>query len=212
MKKVSIIDYQVGNLFSVTSAIQKIGLAVEVVQKPEDIKKSELILLPGVGDFSFASEVIKKNGIWDAVRQHNFLERPIVGICLGMQLLVSEGFENGRHEGFDFIKGASVALTPQPGISKIPRIGWHKVFIDSDSSKEMKLSEFDSKYMYFAHSFHVNLLENVELKLSSAHGRNTIISGFFKNNIAGVQFHPEKSGLLGINFLEKIFNSFTKKF
>ena len=202
--KIVIIDFGMGNLYSIYKKLQLIGANVVISSDPNVISKSDKIILPGVGHFKKAMENLKKANLIEVLNE-NVLEKnkPILGICLGMQLMASfseEGNENGlgwfdaEVQKFDI---------KNPFINKVPHTGWNKIKIIKESRLMKNISE--NSEFYFVHSFHIKN-ENVKDILNSTQYEYSFTSAFEKGNIFGVQYHPEKSHDSGkkvfINFLE----------
>lgn len=201
--KVTIIDYGVGNIFSVCSAIKKVGHEPFLTKKENDIKKSDLVILPGVGSFDKAAEQLKKNSLDYYLKDYILLERPILGICVGMQLMMSYGEEGEGADGLDLFKGKVKKLKTSGSKLKkipIPHIAWAKIH-NNETFKERNLLQEDD-YMYFVHSYNCELENMSEVSSYSFYGGIKLTSSIQKKNICGVQFHPEKSGKSGLKFLK----------
>ena len=149
----AIIDYGVGNLFSLQCSLKKIGVDAVVTKNPEEIKKADRIILPGVGAFGDASKKLRESGLVDLITEEANNGKPFLGICLGMQLLFEKGYEYGEHEGLGFLKGNVIALEGKIDSSlQIPHMGWNKLKVTNDSPI---LEGIDGEYFYFVHSYHV---------------------------------------------------------
>ncbi len=199
-KFVAIIDYGLGNLRSVSKAIEKTGAKVEVTNNPEKIAKSKAVILPGVGSFYKGIENLESLGIlssiFDAIKE----SKPFLGICLGMQLLFSESEEHGISKGLNIIKGK---VKKFEGNIKVPHMGWNTVKFKVQNEKfKMKILKNipDESYFYFVHSYYVEPEKDDIVIATTEYGRD-FVSAINKDNIWGVQFHPEKSGQLGLNLL-----------
>ncbi len=201
---IAVIDYNMGNLRSVENAFKKVGESVQIVSDPEKVKNFDKILLPGVGAFGDAMNHLEKSGMGDAVIEFAKSGKPLLGICLGMQLLFEKSYEFGEHKGLSLIEGEVVAFdksrfkTPL----KVPHMGWNELFVQ----KETPLFEGLPKafYLYFVHSFHAVCDERYVIG-KSVYGYE-FVSAVCKDNIFGIQPHPEKSHNNGLkiirNFVE----------
>lgn len=196
---VAFIDYGVGNLFSLKSSFEKIGEEVIITNNKEELLKADKIILPGVGAFGDASIKLRESGLVDFIKELARDGKPIMGICLGMQLLFEKGFEHGEYEGLGLIKGEVRPISEViPQGYKIPHIGWNGLKFKKDS----KLFKYinDGDFVYFVHSYHAT---NCDEAVSSVSEYGAILTASVENgNIYGCQFHPEKSGETGLNILK----------
>ena len=192
MKNLSIIDYGLGNLFSVTRAFEHIGANVSLISKPEEIKSAGHLLLPGVGAFAKGMEELKSRGLVDSIKEHAKSGKPLLSICLGMQMLFDYSEENGTHQGLGIIKGKVVKI---PGTLKIPHIGWTKLHKNGVA----KILDGVEGSFYFVHSYHAVCENAGDLAAYALYGENKITAVIEKDNIFGCQFHPEKSAESGLN-------------
>lgn len=205
---VAIIDYGSGNLHSAAKAFERAAreeaspLAVKVTSKPEEVRDAERIVLPGVGAFADCRRGLDGvsgmvEALEDVVRKRG---RPFLGICVGMQLMASEGVEFGTHKGLDWIKGRVVALDPADKSLRIPQMGWNSLQLAREHAALGATRTGD--HAYFVHSYHFvagrpqDVLATVEYG-----GPVTAIIG--RDNLLGVQFHPEKSQQVGLNLLTR---------
>lgn len=201
---IGIIDYGVGNLFSLKSSLAFLGWDVTVTKDAEELKSCEKIILPGVGAFEDAVEKLKATGLVSLIREELDKGKPMLGICLGMQLLFDKSFEYGEHKGLGLIPGTVVAIPkeqrgPDNGdILKVPHIGWNRIEIIKDDPIFRRLSK--ENYVYFVHSFYASGCQNNLLAVSD-YGVD-IPAVVRKGSLYGTQFHPEKSGLTGLNILK----------
>ena len=195
---IAIIDYGVGNLFSLTSSFKKIGANVKVTNNLEEIQQAEKIVLPGVGAFKDAMRKLKETGLDKVIKQEVKKGKSILGICLGMQLLFERSFEFGECEGLGLIKGEVVGME---GILnkdlKIPHIGWNALKFKKQSKLNKYIKEGD--YVYFVHSYFATGCE--ESLVSVAEYQVEVPATVESANVCGCQFHPEKSGDVGLNIL-----------
>lgn len=207
-KQVVVVDYGIGNVFSVCNALSRIGASPILSGDPVVIAKAERVILPGVGAFSKAMENLRRQGLDDAIA--NFIDtgRPFLGICIGMQVLMERSTEFGDHAGLGHIKGSVERI---PNISgsgsrvKVPNIGWSQVNnVSRLFDKKSSCIPNKQSYFYFVHSYMCKPVNEENLIATASYGGNKITAIVGRDNIFGVQFHPERSGLNGINFL-KIF-------
>ena len=194
---VGIIDYGVGNLFSLRSSFAAIGVEAFVSGDAGELKKADRLILPGVGAFGDAAEKLRASGLDAFVREQAAAGKPLMGICLGMQLLFERSYEYGDHEGLGLLKGQVVGMSGRlPEGLKIPHMGWNALKL----TKPAKLLE-EGSYVYFVHSFYA---ENCEDSLAAVTDYGIpITAAVEKGNIFGCQFHPEKSGNVGLAILKK---------
>lgn len=209
--KVAIVDYELGNLFSVKNACEQVGLAAAVTSDARQIRQADAVILPGVGAFGKAMEALQRMGLVEVLAEvaNGGTGKPFIGICLGMQLLMTESFEFGRHEGLDLIKGEVVQLqVSQSGgrFSKVPQIGWNKIHPASNREWENSpLAGLNSgEYMYFVHSFYVRPVDSFVTLSTTPYGPVSFCSGLRKGNIVGFQFHPERSGPAGLQIYRNL--------
>lgn len=193
---ISIVDYGVGNLRSVQKAFESLGFEAEITGDIKRINESKAIILPGVGAFPDAIHELRKTGIYDAVIEAAQCGKPILGICLGMQLLFEYGYEIEKCEGLALIKGSVKKLE---GEIKIPHMGWNNIRTIKDCAILKGIA--DDSYVYFVHSFYAEVID--ELDLNSVTDYGSEIPAIVSNgNIYGTQFHPEKSGKVGMKILK----------
>ncbi len=202
--RVAIINYGMGNLDSVAKAIDYSGGIPIITDKERDIITATHIILPGVGAFKDGMKNLKKNGL-DKILKKQVIENRILllGICLGMQLLATIGNEGGKFEGLNFIKGEVIRLIPDPPERRIPHIGWNQVQLIKDSFLFNEIPSGED--FYFVNSYHF-LCKNKNNIISETPYYGKIISVIQKDNIFGVQFHPEKSQKLGLLLLKNFLN------
>ena len=195
---IAIVDYGVGNLFSLCSSFKKIGADVIVTSKKEVIENAQKIILPGVGAFEDAAKKLRETGLGDVVKAQAKSGKYMMGICLGMQMLLDKSFEYGEHEGLGLISGK---VTPIKGFVrpdlKIPHIGWNGLHFKREHFLFKYIKEGD--HAYFVHSFHATDCEKDVIATTEYDKELTAAIG--KENILGCQFHPEKSGDVGLNIL-----------
>ncbi|MBQ7653641.1 MAG: imidazole glycerol phosphate synthase subunit HisH [Clostridia bacterium] len=195
---VAVVNYGVGNLFSLCSSLKFIGQEAVVTSDPEKIKAADKIILPGVGAFGDAVEKLKAGGLFSLIRQQAQSGKDIMGICLGMQMLFEKSYEFGEHEGLGLLKGE---IVPMKGAIdekyKIPHIGWNALKIKKDSRLFKYIKDGDC--VYFVHSFYADNCDE-SLIAAAEYGRE-ITAAVEKDNVFGCQFHPEKSGEVGLSIL-----------
>lgn len=196
---VAIIDYGVGNLFSLRSSFTAIGVEAEVTSDPEVIRGADRVILPGVGAFGDAAEKLRQTGLDRVVREEAGRGKPLMGICLGMQLLFERSYEYGVHEGLGLLKGEIRPIAERiPENLKIPQMGWNALKIVKDSPL-LKYTE-DGEYVYFVHSY--SAVNCGDALLASTEYGADLTACVGKGNVFGCQFHPEKSGNVGLKMLK----------
>lgn len=197
---VAIIDYGVGNLFSLKSSFAAIGQEAIVTSDKNEIRKAEKIILPGVGAFEDAARKLRESTLADLLLEEAAKGKPIMGICLGMQLLFEESHEYGRHRGLGLIPGAVKPIADViPKDLKIPHIGWNALSFGGKNHPLWKyINEGD--HVYFVHSFYAAECE--ESVIATAEYGAPLTAAVAKGNVMGCQFHPEKSGEVGLNILK----------
>ena len=197
---IAIIDYGVGNLFSLASSFKAIGADVTVVSDPNALTNYEKIVLPGVGAFGDAAKKLRNCGMADALKAEAAKGKPILGICLGMQLLLEKSYEYGEHEGLGLIKGEIRPISDViPADLKIPHIGWNALHLTKPDCPIFKyLKEGD--HVYFVHSFYGADCED-SVVATSEYGA-PLTAAVARGNVFGCQFHPEKSGNVGLSILK----------
>ena len=195
---VAIIDYGVGNLFSLQSSLAAVGAEAVVTSDPCVIRDADRILLPGVGAFGDAITKLRKSGLADVVTEQARAGKPLLGICLGMQLLFEKSYEYGEHEGLGLIQGEVRPIADViPEDLKIPHIGWNALHLRGASPLFRYLKEGDC--VYFVHSFYgANCDASV---IATAEYGAELTAAVACKNVYGCQFHPEKSGTVGLNIL-----------
>lgn len=209
-KKVTVVDYHLGNLFSIRRALEHIGVEFELTGDPERIRQADRLIIPGVGAFGEGMENLRSLEIIDSVRDVMVQHKPILGICLGMQLLMNESEELGTHKGLGLIEGSVLKLSDNKFENihyKIPHIGWNQIDYDKDSGKDPLLEGIEpGTFFYYVHSFGVFPREKKQWLCGTEYGNNHFCSIVKKGNVYGCQFHPEKSGEAGLRLLSNFFN------
>ena len=195
---VAIIDYGVGNLFSLCSSFAAIGAEAEITSDPERIRRADRVILPGVGAFGDAAEKLRKTGLDAAVVSEAAAGKPLLGICLGMQLLFDKSFEYGEHAGLGLIPGAVRSIAEViPADYKIPHIGWNALIFKAPTPLFRYIREGDC--VYFVHSFAA--FDCAQSVIAAAEYGAELTAAVQRGKVFGCQFHPEKSGAVGLNIL-----------
>ncbi len=196
----AIIDYGVGNLFSLQCSLNKIGVENVVTSDVDVIKKADRIILPGVGAFGDAVKKLRESGMFEVVIDEAKKGKPLMGICLGMQMLFEKSYEYGEYEGLGLIKGEIVSLKGRiPEDLDIPHMGWNALHFHNAKNELFKyINEGDC--VYFVHSYFG--VECDEALIASAEYGIDVTAAVAKNNVYGCQFHPEKSGDVGLKILK----------
>ena len=196
---IAIADYGVGNLFSLHSSFGAIGYDTVVTSNVEEVRRADKIILPGVGAFGDAAKKLRESGLFDVIKEEALSGKPLLGICLGMQMLLEKSFEYGEFEGLGLIKGEIRPISDViPKDYKIPHIGWNALDFKDKTSPLFRYIK-DGDFVYFVHSYYgAHCEENVIA--TSEYGAN-LTAAVAKDNIFGCQFHPEKSGKVGLNIL-----------
>ena len=195
---IGIIDYGVGNLFSLCSSFKAIGVEAFVSGDPAELSKADRLVLPGVGAFEDAAKKLRASGLDSFVRQQAAAGKPLLGICLGMQMLFEKSFEYGEHEGLGLLKGQVIPMAGKlPEDLKIPHMGWNKL----EWKSGRLLEAADGQFVYFVHSYYASGCED-SLAAVTEYGI-PITAAVEQGNIFGCQFHPEKSGNVGLSILRR---------
>lgn len=196
---IAIIDYGVGNLFSLSRSLEAIGAEAVITRDPDTIQSAERIILPGVGAFGDAMDKLKENGMNELIRQQAALGKPLMGICLGMQLLFEKSLEFGEHEGLSLIPGTVRPITDviDPAL-KIPQIGWNA--LRKTNPYYILQDVKDGECVYFVHSYYADTEAKYIIADTEYSARLT--AAVANGNVCGCQFHPEKSGNTGLRILK----------
>ena len=196
----AIVDYGIGNLFSLVSSFSEIGEEAVVTADVATIEASDRIILPGVGAFEDAAKKLRESGLEKVVVAETQKGKPLMGICLGMQMLFEKSYEYGEHEGLGLIKGEVVPLLGRiPTDLKIPHMGWNKLGYEGDKDDIFKYLEEDT-FVYFVHSFYATGCE--DSLIATAEYGTRVTAAVRSKNVWGCQFHPEKSGKVGLAILK----------
>lgn len=197
---IAIVDYGCGNLYSLQCSLNFLNLESVITSDPEVIKSADKIILPGVGAFGDAVELLKSSGLDEVVKNEAAKGKYILGICLGMQLLFEKSYEYGEHNGLGLIKGDVCPLSSDiKSDLKIPHMGWNSLNISDINDPIFKYTK-KGDYVYYVHSFYA---KNCDEALLATSDYEVSVPGLVKNkNVYGAQFHPEKSGDVGLNLLK----------
>ena len=194
---IAIVDYNAGNLKSVEQAMLYLGQKVLVTSRPEEILSADKVILPGVGAFGDAMKNLTAAGLDTVLREVADRKKPLLGICLGMQLLFEESEESPGVKGLGLLPGLILRIPAAPGL-KIPHMGWNNLKINS--GKSLYRSVPDSSYVYFVHSYYLKANDPEDVAARCEYGV-TIDASVESGNLYGCQFHPEKSGDVGLKIL-----------
>ena len=196
---IGIVDYGVGNLYSLTCALRALNVEVTVSREPEVLQKADSLILPGVGAFAGAMEKLKNSGLDQLVTQQANAGVPLLGICLGMQLLFEESLEFGRHPGLGLLPGQVVSMAERlPQGLKTPHMGWNRLHLCNGDSRLLAQSK-EVDFVYFVHSYYAQGC-GAALAATTDYGI-PITAAVEQDNLFGCQFHPEKSGPAGLRIL-----------
>ena len=207
--RVVVIDYGIGNVFSVCNALQAIGANVSLTRSSQDIRNADRLILPGVGAFARAMEALDGFGLSDVIRDYVRTGKPFLGICIGMQVLMERSTEFGDHKGLGFFEGQVEripATTPLGERIRVPHIGWSSL-IAEQPLQGTPLASAGNGAVYFVHSYHCQPKDRSQLLASVDYDGVAVTAAIRRDNIIGVQFHPERSGVVG----HRILDSFVKQ-
>jgi imidazole glycerol-phosphate synthase subunit HisH len=201
--RVVVVDYGIGNLHSVVKALRHEGADVVVSSEPSDVQHAERLVLPGVGAFADGMEGLRTRGLVEPVLEFAATGRPLLGICLGMQLLLAESVEFGHHKGLGIIEGTVTLIPKAPG-RKVPHIGWNRIFPVGTSWTGTPLERLEPQtMMYFVHSYTAEPAHEEHRLADADYAGARISAAVCKGNVVGTQFHPEKSGTSGLAVLAR---------
>lgn len=197
---IGIVDYGVGNLYSLTCALRSLEVEVTVSREPETLQKADSLILPGVGAFAGAMEKLKASGLDQVVTEQAKAGVPLLGICLGMQLLFAESLEFGHHPGLNLLPGQVVSMAERlPQGLKTPHMGWNRLHLCNGDSRLLAQSK-EGDFVYFVHSYYAQGC-GAALAATTDYGI-PITAAVEQDNLFGCQFHPEKSGEVGLKMLQ----------
>ena len=197
---IAIVDYGVGNLFSLECSLQAIGAEVIVTGAPQKLRSADKLILPGVGAFEDAAKKLRSTGLDTVIKEEAARGKPILGICLGMQLLFEKSYEYGEHAGLGFVKGEVCPLEPdlKDKTLKVPQIGWNALHIVRDDPLFRYIRK--GEYVYYVHSYYGKNCTGSTLAVSDY---SIPVTGVVRaGRVYGTQFHPEKSGETGLRILK----------
>ena len=203
---VAIVDFGMGNLYSVRQACAHSGLDGRITSAPSDLDLADAIILPGVGAFSDAMATLRETGMADALRAAAASGKPVVGICLGLQLLMSESLEFGRHEGLGLVEGDVVYLNRFAGSEspKVPQVGWNRIRRSGDWDGTPLEGLPHGAFMYFVHSLYVRPRDPSVVLATTRYGNVEFCSSLRQRNVFACQFHPERSGPEGLRMYKNL--------
>lgn len=201
--RVAIVDYGMGNLFSVRQACRAAGLDAVLTTSPAEVKAADGVVLPGTGAFEGAIRTLRDHGLVAAIQSVASAGRPLIGVCLGMQLMMEESHEFGRHEGLGLFKGRVVPFLPRSEDGrewKIPQVGWNRVTLHRHAATgEWESGGLrDGDFMYFVHSFYVETADVSTVVATAEYAGHTFCASLRRGNILTWQFHPERSASRGL--------------
>ncbi|MEZ6059179.1 MAG: imidazole glycerol phosphate synthase subunit HisH [Planctomycetaceae bacterium] len=203
MNSIIIVDYGMGNLRSVQKAVEKVGHAADISSDPDQIAKAEKVILPGVGAFRDAIQALREQNLVDCVREHAQAGKPLLGVCLGLQLLFDVSYEDGEHCGLGIVPGA-VKRFDLPRELKIPHMGWNQLQPHGTGNPLLK-DVPDDAWFYFVHSYYVEPADDAWTATTTDYGLS-FTSMVARDNVFGAQFHPEKSQSAGMQLLKNFVN------
>ncbi|MEM6313814.1 MAG: imidazole glycerol phosphate synthase subunit HisH [Planctomycetota bacterium] len=201
MGRVALLDYGMGNLRSVARAVEHVGGDVEIVSAAGEVAKFDRVILPGVGAFADAARHLRETGMGDAVAAHIDAGRPMLGVCLGLQLLFDTGHEDGTHQGTGILAGEVVRFgVDQTHGLKVPHMGWNALHFDRPDCPLLAGLE-PGCHVYFVHAYHAVPTDPSVVMASATHGID-FTAAVWRDNVVATQFHPEKSQAVGLRMFE----------
>lgn len=200
---IAILDYGVGNLFSLSASLKALGLSSVITDREEDLRSADRFILPGVGAFADARKKLENTGLIPVLKEEIAAGKSLLGICLGMQMLFEKSYEYGEHEGLSFLRGAVVPIADDLTEDlKVPHMGWNALEFRKPSPLMRYVSE--GEYVYFVHSYYAKdcLFDTVATASYGNLALTAAVEGKYgKGTVYGTQFHPEKSGSVGLSIL-----------
>jgi imidazole glycerol-phosphate synthase subunit HisH len=194
--KVTMVDYGMGNLRSVQKALEKVGCTVLITQNKSDVARAEKLVIPGVGAFGDAMQNLIKFDLLDPIKAVVAADVPVLGICLGLQVLFTRSYEDGVHDGLGLLAGEVKRF---PDTVKVPHMGWNQIKVKKPNPLLVGIA--DDSFFYFVHSYYVKPDDQMVISAETEYGINFTAMAA-KNNLFGIQFHPEKSQELGLRILD----------
>jgi imidazole glycerol-phosphate synthase subunit HisH len=205
--KIAIIDYGLSNLYSISKALKRFTDHAFITDELSELESADAAVLPGVGAFAEGMKGLKKRGLIDSIKEFANSGKPVLGICLGAQLLLSKGYEFGTYDGLDIIPGEVVEF-PKLKNAKIPQIGWNEIYAGENKWEETVLdTTHQNAKMYFVHSYVLKPQNDKNVLTLSEYGGYEFCSTVRAGNVYGCQYHPEKSGEEGLNFIENFVHN-----
>jgi glutamine amidotransferase len=224
---VAIIDYGLGNLFSIQKACEHVGLPAIITSDEKQIMGADCVILPGVGAFGDAMDALIRLNLVVPIREFVASDKPVLGICLGLQLLFSRSYEFGTHRGLDIIQGEVVRLPNSQhsqSALKVPHVGWNRTYLPDKrqiATEDKGCPELwhdtllegieNGAFMYFVHSYYVVPQDSSQTLTETDYGETQFCSGVKKGNIYGFQFHPERSGPTGLMIYQNLYTLIKKR-
>lgn len=206
-RTVSVVDYGLGNLHSIRKAFEELGSTVKIVHSVDEILEAEYLVLPGVGSFEDGMNNLRSSRLDQVIVDYAHSGKFLLGICLGMQLLMTKSFEFGEHEGLDVINGEVLNFEQSNEFTnkgfKVPHVGWNRVRLNESRYDSVLGIDSDETEVYFVHSFYVQPRDRECIAATTSYMGSEFCSVVKKGNVYGCQFHPEKSGLAGLNILNE---------
>lgn len=198
MTTIGVVDYGMGNLRSVQNALDALETPGTLISEPEEVERCERIVLPGVGAFAEAIERLRGEGVLEALNRHVQAGKPLLGVCLGMQLICARSFEDGEHTGFAWVDADVVPFDPEAGI-KVPHMGWNSLHFENGAHPILE-GVAEGADVYFVHSYYAHCRQEANVIATSDHG-GAFAAVIAQDNVVGLQFHPEKSQRPGMAML-----------
>lgn len=196
----SILDYDMANLRSVQKAFEHVGAPAKIISRPEEVDAADKLVLPGVGAFADAVATLRSRGLVEPILRHVNRGKPLLGICLGLQMLFDVGYEDGEHKGLGLLPGKCVRFTvDQTQGLKVPHMGWNQLKVRRPSPLFRDLPE--GAGVYFVHSYHVEPADESVIATTTDYG-GPFVSSIWRDNLMATQFHPEKSQKVGLHILQ----------
>ncbi|MDX6769790.1 MAG: imidazole glycerol phosphate synthase subunit HisH [Elusimicrobiota bacterium] len=206
-KRVVIVDYGLGNLLSVARAVRAVGGEPDISADPADVVGAPRVLLPGVGAFGDGMKGLRERGLVEPLRAYAKSGRPLLGICLGMQLLMDRSSEFGEHEGLGLVPGSVEKLVAGTDGVKLPHVGWSALSPASPWPKTALAGTAEGAEFYFVHSYAAVPAEKADRLADCGYGAGSFCAALRRGNITGCQFHPEKSGPAGLDILRRFLEN-----